>query len=124
MEPTTHRTIVVLPIENMTPRYRDEARTHFVPEGVPNLFLSPILGAPEVVVPVGEVSYKSRVSGCDEWLPVGLSLMGQMGSDIELLELVATCLEESKRPTAVKTGKRTFGEGEGEGYDLGNRDLK
>ena len=118
-EPTTHRTIVVLPIENMSPRYRDEARTHFVPEGVPNLFLSPILGAPEVVVPIAEVTYKSRVSGCDEWLPVAVSLMGVKGSDIELLELVAKCLEGSGRPTAVRTGKRMFVEVGDMGNTLG-----
>jgi hypothetical protein len=66
-------TIVIIPIEDMTPRYRDEPlgfvlqkhfsciegllltgyyyRRYFNPVGVPMLFLSPILKAPELVVP-------------------------------------------------------------------------
>lgn len=61
-------TIVVLPIEEISPRYRDEnpwlvsmlhhscpADTYesrdFYPKGVPMLFLSPILGGPELTIP-------------------------------------------------------------------------
>ena len=108
MEVGRRRAIVVLPIENMGPRYRDEATTHFVPEGVPMLFLSPITGGPECVVPAGQVTYGSRVSQRDELLPVGVSLLGAPGSDLELLDLVATCLEESGRPTEVIVGKTMF----------------
>jgi hypothetical protein len=44
--------LVLIPIEEISPRYRDEApATHFNPVGVPNLFLSPILKAPELTVP-------------------------------------------------------------------------
>jgi hypothetical protein len=45
-------TLVIIPIEEMAPRYRDEMPTaHFNPVGVPNLFLSPILEAPGLTVP-------------------------------------------------------------------------
>jgi hypothetical protein len=45
-------TLVLIPIEEISPRYRDETpTTHFNPIGVPNLFLSPILKAPELTVP-------------------------------------------------------------------------
>ena len=104
----TARTVVVLPIENIAPRYRDEATTHFVPQGVPMLFLSPIIGGPECVIPAGHVTYDSRVSGNQELLPVGLSLLAQPDADLELLELAASCLEGSGRPTKVLPGGRMF----------------
>ncbi|KAL8833097.1 MAG: hypothetical protein Q9170_004506 [Blastenia crenularia] len=61
-----HNTIIIIPIENMSPRYRDEARTCFDPVGVPMLFLSPIIQGPEFTVPIGQVPFESRVSGRTE----------------------------------------------------------
>ncbi|KIX10283.1 uncharacterized protein Z518_01365 [Rhinocladiella mackenziei CBS 650.93] len=83
-------TLVILPIENMSPRYRDEATTNFDPVGVPMLFLSPILGGPELVVPAGQVPYLTR------------------GTDLKLLDVAANCLEQSARPTEVAVGKTMF----------------
>ncbi|KAL8963647.1 MAG: hypothetical protein Q9193_000116 [Seirophora villosa] len=60
MREQEHNSIVILPIENMSPRYRDEARTHFDPIGVPMLFLSPIIRGPEFTVPIGQVPFESR----------------------------------------------------------------
>lgn len=108
MEVGRKRTIVVLPIENISPRYRDEAISRFNPVGVPMLFLSPILGGPECTVPVGQVTYESRVSNRQELLPVGLSLLSAPGTDIELLDMIVSCLEHNGRPTAVSTGKTMF----------------
>lgn len=52
MKPGEQITLVLIPIEEMAPRYRDEMSTsHFNPVGVPNLFVSPILKAPELTVP-------------------------------------------------------------------------
>lgn len=45
--------LVVLPIENISPRYRDEATTRFSPVEVPMLFLSLILGGPDDTGRVG-----------------------------------------------------------------------
>jgi Asp-tRNA(Asn)/Glu-tRNA(Gln) amidotransferase A subunit family amidase len=100
--------LVLLPIENISPRYRDEAITRFNPVGVPMLFLSPILGGPECTAPVGQVAYESRVSNRREFLPVGISLLSAPGTDLELLDMVVSCLEHSGRPTTVLTGKTMF----------------
>lgn len=76
-------TIFVLPIKDMSPRYRDELPTkHFNPVGVPNLFLAPILKAPELTLPIGEVEYESRVSGIVGKLPIAVSLMGSHGKQV------------------------------------------
>lgn len=47
-------TLILILIEEIAPRYRDEVpAAHFNPVGVPNLFLSPVLKAPELTVPSG-----------------------------------------------------------------------
>lgn len=52
MKPGEQITLVLIPIEDMAPRYHDEMpTTHFNPDGVPNLILSQILKAPELTVP-------------------------------------------------------------------------
>lgn len=68
MQAGTCNTIVIIPIENISPRYRDDAtsvtvlcklrkcrlindRCRFWPIGVPMLFLSPISGGPELTIP-------------------------------------------------------------------------
>jgi hypothetical protein len=52
MKTEQRNTLVIIPIEEISPRYRDELPTkHFDPVGVPNLFLSPILKAPELTIP-------------------------------------------------------------------------
>ncbi|KAL8899858.1 MAG: hypothetical protein Q9207_005985 [Kuettlingeria erythrocarpa] len=103
-----HSSIVVLPIENMSPRYRDEARTHFDPIGVPMLFLSPIIRGPEFTVPIGQVPFESRVSGRTEHLPVAVSLLASRGQDIHLMSTIEEFLHTSGRPTSVGTGRAMF----------------
>lgn len=101
-------TLVILPIENISPRYRDTATSNFKPVGVPMLFLSPILGGPELVVPAGQVPYFSKVTGREELLPVGISVLSAPGMDLKLLDLIKDCLEKSGRPTEVKVGRTMF----------------
>lgn len=105
----THTTIVVLPIEETRPNYRDEPPPPpKMPSGIGMLDLSPTLGAPELVVPIGQISYKSRVSKQVEYLPVGLSLMGAPGTDLELIGKAQACLEKAGRPTRIYVGSSMF----------------
>ena len=73
------------------------------------LFLSPILKAPELTIPMGETEYHSRVSGRIEKLPVGISVMASPGLDRELFACVLKCLRDSGRPSCVHGGKSMFG---------------
>lgn len=72
------------------------------------LLLSPILGAPELTVPSGEISYCSRISGKDEFLPVSVSVMGFPGTDLDLIDRVMKMMKHVGRPTKVHTGSRAF----------------
>ncbi|KAG6366059.1 hypothetical protein INS49_000235 [Diaporthe citri] len=102
-------TLVLIPIENIAPRYRDyPPLPPFNPVGVPNLFLSPILGAPELTIPIGTTPYDSKVTGRVENLPVAISIIGEPSRDIELFDIAYNCLEQARRPTAVKVGYEMF----------------
>lgn len=104
------RTLLVLPISPVEPHYRDEkAESPQYQSVTDELFLSPILKAPDMVVPIGEVPYESRISGRREWLPVGVSLVGAPGMDKWLFDAVARVLESSGRPDTVSSGSRIFG---------------
>ncbi|KAH8780104.1 amidase signature domain-containing protein [Diaporthe sp. PMI_573] len=102
-------TLVLIPIENISPRYRDDPPlAHFNPVGVPNLFLSPILGAPELTIPIGTTPYDSKVTGQTEKLPIGISILGEPGRDMELFDIAYNCLKQAGRPTSVKAGYEMF----------------
>ena len=75
LEADTANAVVLVPIENVSPRYRDEAISDFCPTGVPMLFLSPILGGPELSMAIGPSSLplkgheKIRESSCQYFPP-------------------------------------------------------
>ncbi|KAK7698499.1 hypothetical protein SLS64_012491 [Diaporthe eres] len=103
------RALLVLPISPVEPHYRDERSESPRYQSVTDeLFLSPILKAPDVVVPIGEVPYESRISGRREWLPVGVNLVGAPGMDKWLFDAVVKVLESSGRPETVCSGSRMF----------------
>jgi len=100
---------ILLPISNVVPNYRDEVSPS--PEqqsGLDELFLPPILGAPNIAVPIGDVPYESRITGRTEYLPVVADLVAAPGNDWQLIAAVERVLTLSGRPTTVKTGKRMF----------------
>ena len=111
MQRQERETYLVMPIAEVAPNYRDVSPPPVKrPTGFDPLILSPILGAPDVVVPLGEYEYESRVSGCREHLPVVIDIVGLPDSDLRLIDVISGCLELSGRPTAVETGSRIFGQ--------------
>jgi hypothetical protein len=110
MRQSDHETLVVLPIANVEPNYRDSTPPKIgVQRGFDQLFVPPILGAPDVVVPIGEFPYHSRISNREEFLPVGVDVVGLPGSDLWLIDTLEGCLKSSGRPQIVRTGTRCFG---------------
>ena len=100
---------LIMPISNVVVNYRDVPPPPVArPNGFNPLILSPILGAPDSVVPIGEYKYDSRVSGRKEFLPVAVDVVGLPGSDLDLIDVIQHCLEVSARPTTVGTGPRVF----------------
>jgi len=72
------------------------------------LFLPPILGAPDIAVPIGDVPYESRITGRTEYLPVVMDLVATPGNHWGLIEGVEKIITLSGRLAAVSTGKRMF----------------
>ncbi|KAF2108473.1 amidase signature domain-containing protein [Lophiotrema nucula] len=103
-------TLVLIPLGDVKPQYRTEwPGLQFRDQMLwSSLLLSPILGAPELVVPVGELPFDSVVSGQESYLPVCISIMGAPGSDLDLIDTALRILLHSGRRTFVKTGKRMF----------------
>ncbi|KUJ13471.1 uncharacterized protein LY89DRAFT_737451 [Mollisia scopiformis] len=88
-------------------------------------WISPILGAPEIVVPVGQLPYESRISNQTEYLPVTASIMSQPGTkivaildttatsiiidtDMTLIEFTETFMKDVGRSLVVQSGKIMF----------------
>ncbi|KAK4237949.1 hypothetical protein C8A03DRAFT_44235 [Achaetomium macrosporum] len=100
---------VLLPISNVAPNYRDTPSASTEEQSaLDELFLPPILGAPDIAVPIGDVPYQSRITGQTEHLPVVADLMAAPGKDLELMTAVEKILALSGRPTVLKTWKRMF----------------
>jgi len=68
------------------------------------LFIAPILKAPELTVPIGQVPFNSRVTGRVENLPVTISLLSSPGRDLELFDIARDCLTKAGRPLNVLAG--------------------
>ncbi|TAQ90704.1 hypothetical protein B7494_g990 [Chlorociboria aeruginascens] len=75
---TPNCTIIVLPIEDISPRYRDEmsspsiSQTQTSGSSTGALFESPATGAPELVVPVGQVPYENYLYLDPSWIERGI----------------------------------------------------
>ncbi|KAI1177466.1 amidase signature enzyme [Nemania sp. FL0916] len=105
----SHQRLVVLPVSNATPNYRDVVSSS--PEeqsALDELFLSPILGAPDIVVPIGDVPYESKITQKIEYLPVVANVVGAPGTDFQLLRIISQVMKLSERPTSVAVGSRMF----------------
>ena len=102
MQQDTSEAYLIMPISNIVVNYRDIPPP---PVARPNefdpLILSPILGAPDIAVPIGESEYDSRVRGRKEFLPAAVDVVGLPGSNFDLIDVIQHCLEVSARPTTV-----------------------
>lgn len=102
--------IMLLPVGNAEENYRDDKsiESPVAQEAWDQLWLSPILGAPEITVPIGQVPFESKMTRREEMLPVVASLVGLPRTDLCLIEMAKKILEYSRRPTRVATGRQMF----------------
>ncbi|KAF6833102.1 amidase [Colletotrichum plurivorum] len=69
--------------------------------------LSPLLSAPQIGIPIGQVPYQSVISLQTEYTPVVIDLLAHSGCDGMLLSLVEALAERGLIKT-VKTGRTAF----------------
>ncbi|KAG4288738.1 hypothetical protein FPRO06_03560 [Fusarium proliferatum] len=71
-------------------------------------FISPILHAPQLVLPFAQMPYLSKVSGRLEMRPIASTMIGAKGSDLMLIKLATEALKKSGWPTSIQTGRYMY----------------
>ncbi|KAF3385977.1 Glutamyl-tRNA [Talaromyces pinophilus] len=106
-----HKTIMVVPYGSPEPKYRDEAPPAGGNSGPssynPNFFAT-ILDLPEVIVPIGQIPFVSKVTKRTEYLPTVAGLVGEKGMDEILLQLSKDALAKAGCPTKDLPGRLVF----------------
>ncbi|KAF2110372.1 amidase signature domain-containing protein [Lophiotrema nucula] len=109
LEVDRETTLVVLPIQDAEPNYRDvDPEMPFAQDVWDPLWLSPVLGAPEISVPIGNITYQSRITKRSESLPVAVSVLSPPGTDMMLASALKATFINSRRPLALKTGRNMY----------------
>ncbi|KAM0463187.1 hypothetical protein ACHAPV_003314 [Trichoderma viride] len=103
-------TILVLPWTQGEPSYRDEYgdRPNWTGEGWFFYFIAVYAGAPEVILPIGQTPYHSRLTKRQEWLPVAIGLMGARGTDAAFTTFIKDTAKAAKLPATVEVGQTAF----------------
>ncbi|MCJ1251052.1 hypothetical protein MMC30_008283 [Trapelia coarctata] len=103
---TDGNVLIVMPLESLTPRYRDEVPSfERPPPGINTLALAAVLNAPAVTSPIAEIPFHSRITEREEKLPFAVAIMG---TDLALMDTICDVLKAVGLPTTVKTGRRMF----------------
>ncbi|KAK8084481.1 amidase signature enzyme [Apiospora hydei] len=103
------KTLLVLPIANVEPNYRDVVnKSPPALADIDQLYLPPILGSPDIVLPIGEVEYQSKITRGGEYLPVAINLVAAPGEDFWLLNVARETLRRSGRQEDIYTGSRIY----------------
>ncbi|KAK4447245.1 amidase [Podospora aff. communis PSN243] len=72
------------------------------------VFTMSMVGAPQLIVPIGQNPYHSRVSDRTEYAPIGTSIVGPPGSDATLVKIAQEALRKAGWPTTVLTARLMF----------------
>ncbi|KAJ5113150.1 amidase [Penicillium angulare] len=102
--------ILVLPWTNGQPSYRDEYRPppNWTGEGWFFYFISVYGGAPEIILPLGQTRYHSRMTQREEWLPVAIGIVGARGTDTAFVSFMNETLTIANLPRKVDVGRSAF----------------
>lgn len=109
LRPTERNAVLILPIANIEPNYRNASQsTKPITNAFNSLYLPPILGGPDIVLPIGQWGYHSRISNVQESLPIAVNVVGTPGTDHDFIADIVNFLKHSGLPTKVLTGKTMF----------------
>ncbi|KAJ2993194.1 hypothetical protein NUW58_g1920 [Xylaria curta] len=119
----------------VVPRYKLDYRDEYLPapelrsfDGFDSNLHASLSGVPNIIVPVGQCSFHSKISGREEYFPVSLSIIAPkgnhlptvfnlwevpvaemtLGKDIGLLSLVHDYITANSLPSSVMTGRTAF----------------
>ncbi|KPM44210.1 hypothetical protein AK830_g2374 [Neonectria ditissima] len=102
----TEGSILVLPIDEGRPNYRDTPPPAFgLLSGYSSLYVSPIAGTPEVTAPIGEILYDSEITHRKEPFPISVNVAAPPGTDLALIDLIHQTLDKGGKPIRLNTGR-------------------
>ncbi|PCH35594.1 amidase signature enzyme [Wolfiporia cocos MD-104 SS10] len=102
--------IMIYPQSSGETVYRNQyLRPPVLPYGFSSGRIAVFAGVPDMVVPVGEAPYTSKITGKTEYLPVTVSFVIAKGCDMVLFRLFAA-MQEAGVIKAVSTGPRLYAE--------------
>ncbi|KAF3066593.1 Amidase 1 [Daldinia childiae] len=103
--------VMIIPCGNSVPKYRDDPNSAPGPIGAFTWnYIASVQGLPQLVAPIGNIHYESRISKRTEELPVVGTIIGAAGSDLLLVDVVKNALGRAGRPIKVSTGRVIFSE--------------
>ncbi|MCJ1387004.1 hypothetical protein MMC17_010133 [Xylographa soralifera] len=106
--------IIICPCGVGEPKFRDEQKKPPGPVPAYSMnYIASMIGLPQLITPIGQFPFDSRVSGRKEYLPVTGTIVGAKGSDLMLFNLAKAALEKANWPTKVATGRYAFDLGDG-----------
>ncbi|KFY69161.1 hypothetical protein V496_00540 [Pseudogymnoascus sp. VKM F-4515 (FW-2607)] len=99
----------------IVPRYYDHHRNDRLPAapereyyGFDSNLHASLSGVPNIVVPIGQAKYMSKITGKTEYLPISASIISAKGTDLALIEMLLDFLPIYGINTSVLTGKTAF----------------
>ncbi|KAI1110106.1 amidase signature domain-containing protein [Nemania sp. NC0429] len=105
--------VILLPLGNAQLEYRD---VDSGPPGVVKSFepkyFGSVLGLPQIVTPIGQLVFESRISQRMENVPIITTIAGAQGSDLMLVKVMQLAVAHAGWPESVQTGRNCFLEGE------------
>ncbi|QGI59987.1 hypothetical protein CEK27_003958 [Fusarium fujikuroi] len=101
--------ILMMPYGEPHPEYRDEANPSAgIFPTIAEKFISPILHAPQLVLPFAQMPYLSKVSGRLEMRPIASTMIGAKGSDLMLIKLDTEAFKKAGWPRSIQTGRYMY----------------
>ncbi|CAI6336796.1 unnamed protein product [Periconia digitata] len=71
-------------------------------------YTAPLAGLPQVIVPIGQYEYVSRITNALEKLPISVAVISARGSEIAILKFLEEFLKSEHLPLSVETGRFAF----------------
>ncbi|KAI0099877.1 amidase signature enzyme [Nemania sp. FL0031] len=103
--------IMVLPLGRPGANYRDivpQPGAEFSTSAYDPIDFASVLGLPQLVIPVGQNAFESRVTKRTEYVPIVASLTGPRGSDESLVNIAEEAIRKAGWETTVLCGAYAF----------------
>lgn len=102
--------LLLLPWTTGSPDYRDTYRNkpEWAGYGWFYYMIAPFAQSPEMILPISQTPYVSKVTKQQEWLPVSIGIVSAKGSDAALSGFLVDLIQNTAMQTTMQVGKTAF----------------